>query len=241
MAAKKSAREAREERERKLVFKHKFEKRITLAKMGKQALDAGDYGLAIQRFAEYMEIMAEYKQTKDFYGLKVSHFDPKSELTEMLMMSHLFFEMARVYDASPKFQDESKRCLDQFVAFSANQPYQVVNSELIRKHLKKSVFKNPEVFRNAHQQIFVQSKKCYVVTFCYGNDHQITQDYRAFKDWLLDYPAGQEFIRVYYKYSSVAVTKWQHHPALKFVSKFILRPLLVLFSKTLLRFILPRC
>ncbi len=236
-----SSKEARLERERLIIFKHKFNNRITIAKFGKQALDAGDYGTAIQRFVEYMEIMAEYKKTKDFFSLKVSQFDSKSELTEMLMMSHIYFEMARVYDAVPKFQEESKRCLDQFVAFSTNQPYQVVNSELIRKHMKKSAFKKPEVFLNAHRQIYVQSKKCYVVTFCYGNDHQMTQEYRLFKDWLLDYPLGQELVRIYYKYSSVMVSNWEKRPAMHLVSKILVRPLLVLFSKTILPFILPKC
>ncbi len=236
-----SSKEARLERERLIIFKHKFNNRITIAKFGKQALDAGDYGTAIQRFVEYMEIMAEYKKTKDFFSLKVSQFDSKSELTEMLMMSHIYFEMARVYDAVPKFQEESKRCLDQFVAFSTNQPYQVVNSELIRKHMKKSAFKKPEVFLNAHRQIYVQSKKCYVVTFCYGNDHQITRDYRLFKDWLLDYPFGQELVRIYYKYSSVMVSNWEKRPAMHLVSKILVRPLLVLFSKTILPLILPKC
>lgn len=237
----KSTKQAREERERMLIFKHKFENRITIAKFGKESLDAGDYGNAIHRFGEYMEIMAEYKKTKDFYSLRVSHFDPKTELTEMLMMSHIFFEMARVYDAVPKFQPESKRCLDQFVAFSSNQPYQVVNSELIRKHLKKSVFKQPELFQNAHRQIYVQSKKCYVVTFCYGTDHPLTREFRLFKDWLLDYAAGREAVRIYYQYSSVMVEKWEKNPFITLASKIIIRPLLVLFSKTILRLILPKC
>lgn len=237
----KSSKEARLERERLIIFKHKFENRITIAKFGKQALDAGDYGTAIQRFVEYMEIMAEFKKTKDFFSLKVSQFDSKSELTEMLMMSHIYFEMARVYDAVPKFQEESKRCLDQFVAFSTNQPYQVVNSELIRKHMKKSAFKKPEVFLNAHRQIYVQSKKCYVVTFCYGNDHQMTHEYRLFKDWLLDYSLGQELVRIYYKYSSVMVGNWEKRPSMHLASKILVRPLLVLFSKTILPLILPKC
>lgn len=237
----KSTKELREEREKLLIFKHKFENRISIARFGKECLDAGDYGNAIHRFAEYMEIMAEYKQTKDFYSLRPGQFDPKTELTEMLMMSHIFFEMARVYDAVPKFQTESKRCLDQFVAFSSNQPYQVVNSELIRKHLKKSVFKQPELFREAHRQIYVQSKKCYVVTFCYGTDHPLTQEYRQFKDWLLDYPLGRELVRIYYQHSSVMVAKWENNPLLRFLSKILVRPLLVLFSKTILPLILPKC
>jgi hypothetical protein len=151
----------RDEREKILRLKHKYENRITVAKHGKECLDAGDYGNALKKFIDYFLILVELKEVKDIYELKVHMFDPKKDLTELLMISHIFFEMARMYDAVPKFQEDSKKCLDQFVHFSANQPFQVVNSEMVRKYLKKSVFKNPEVFRSAYQQIFVQSKKCY--------------------------------------------------------------------------------
>lgn len=241
MAKTKSGREAREEREKMLVLKHKYENRITIAKFGKQCLDLGDYAAALQRFNEYMEIMAEVKGTRDFYSLKAAHFNVKSDITEMLMMSHVFFEMARIYDAVPKYQEDSKRCLEQFVAFSANQPYQVVNSELIRKHLKKSVFKNPEAFREAYQQIYVQSKKCYVVTFCYGNEHPVTQEYRALKDRLLEFRAGQELVRLYYRSSSQIVPHWEKNHAMHLVGKFLIRPVLLVFSKTILPLILPKC
>lgn len=198
----KSVRAAREEREKMLLLKHKFDHRITTAKFGKQSFDVNDYAGALKKFSEYLLVMAEVKRVKDFYSLTPQHFNPKTELTEMMMISHIFFEKARMYDAIPQFHEEAVRCLELFVRFSANQPYQVVNSELIRKHLKKSRFKNPEAFRQAYQQIFVQSKKCFIVTFCYGDQHPITQDFRQLKDWLLNFPSGQNFIRYYYLWSS---------------------------------------
>lgn len=238
MAQLKSGKQAREERERMLILKHKFENRITIAKFGKESLDMGDYSNALAKFVEYLQIMADVKKQKDFYALKPGHFDPKKDITEMLMISHVFFEMARIYDAVPRFQEDCLKCLEQFVSFSANQPYQVVNSEMIRKYLKKSIFKNPEAFRNSYQQIYVQSKKCYVVTFCYGNSHPVTQDFRAFKDWLLESRTGCEMVRIYYKYSSVIVPKWEGSRAMHLFAAFFLRPTLVLFSKTLLRLII---
>lgn len=236
-----SSKKAREEREKMIVLKHKFDNRITITKFGKEALDAGDYSTALQRFVEYMQTMAEVKNVKDFYSLKASHFDPSKDITEMLMISHVFFEMARIYDAVPRFSEDAKKCLEQFVAFSANQPYQVVNSEMIRKYLKKSVFKNPEAFRNAHEQIYVQSKKCFVVTFCFGTDHLVTNNYRELKDWLLNFPLGQEIVRIYYLNSSTIVGRWENNHSVRFVAKYTVRPLLLLFSKTLLRFIIKKC
>lgn len=236
----KTGRAAREERERMLVLKHKFNHRITTAKFGKQSFDVNDYAGSIQKFKEYLLIMAEVKKVKDVYSLTPAHFDPKTELTEMMMISHIYFEMARMYDAIPQFHEDSKNCLTQFVRFSANQPYQVVNSELIRKHLKKSRFKNVEDFRLAYQQIFVQSKKCFVVTFCYGDAHPLTQEFRAFKDVLLEYPLGREMVRVYYQHSSVLVSRWEGNRLFHFIMSFLLKPLLAVFSKTLLPLILRK-
>ncbi len=236
--AMKSGKEAREEREKMLILKHKFENRITITKIGKEALDNGDYATALQRFVEYMTVMGDVKKVKDFYSLRPGHFDNKRDVTEMLMISHVFFEMARIYDAVPKFQEDSKKCLEQFVIFSANQPFQVVNSELIRKHLKKSVFKHPEEFRAAYEQIYVQSKKCYVVTFCYGTNHDITNQYRELKNVLLDSQFGRELVRIYYTHSSVIVPKWENSRLMHAFAGFILKPMLLLFSKTLLRLII---
>lgn len=236
----KSGRAAREEREKMLILKHKFDHRITTAKFGKQSFDVNDYAGAIRKFSEYLLVMAEVKKVKDLYSLTPQKFDPKTEMTEMMMISHLYFEMARMYDAIPQFHEDSKKCLDQFVLFSSNQPYQIVNSEMIRKHLKKSRFKNQEMFRGAYQQIFVQSKKCYVVTFCYGDTHPVTQDYRLFKDWLLDFPLGQQMVRHYYNHSSVLVPRWQNNALARFLGAWVIRPLLLLFAKTVLPFIISK-
>lgn len=240
MAAPKSSKAAREERERKLVLKHKLDNRITVTRFGKEALDTGDYSGAIRRFNEYLLTIAEAKGASNIYGIKVHQFDPQKDLTEMLMISHIYFEMARIYDASAKFQDDAQKCLEQFVHFSANQPYQVVNSELVRKYLKKSVFKNHDLFRNAYQQIYVQSKKCYVVTFCYGDSHPVTQAYRALKEVMLESHLGRELVRQYYLLSSEIVPTWANSKFMHFIGKYFFAPTLLLFSKTLLRFILKR-
>lgn len=237
----KSSKASRDERERIIKLRHKYENRITIARYGKESLDAGDYGNALKKFMDYLHIMAEIKEVKDAYELRTNHFDSKKEITEMLMISHIFFEMARLYDAVPKFQSDVVKCLEQFVHFTANQPYQVVNSEMVRKYLKKSNFKNPDTFRNAYQQIYVQSKKCYIVTFCYGNDHWITRECREFKDWLLQYSWGQQVVRHYYRISSEAVPVCEQNFFLRHATRLVIRPMLMVFSKIILPVILKRC
>lgn len=241
MAIIKNGKAAREERERLIMLNQKYEQRISIAKIGKAALNNRDYSTAISRFVEYMKIMADVKQVGDYLELRPSHFDTKKEVTEMLMMSHVYFEMARIYDGSPKFAQEAQKCLGQFIAFTANQPYQIVNSEMLRKYLKRTAFKNAEMFQSAHKQIYIESKKCYVVTFCYGDSHPVTRDFRIFKDWLLKFEVGHRLVRWYYLYSSHAVIRWEHHRGIKLLSFLFLKPTLLFLSKTILRVIIRKC
>lgn len=228
--------EEQDKRKKDALVLHKYENRITITRFGKEAFDNADYAVALSRYKEYLQVVADYKEAgEDIYSIKTSHFIPEQDLTEMMMISQIYLELARIFDAVPKYQDEVQKCLDQFLHFTTNQPYQVINSELLRKHMKRSNLKNYLVFSSCYQQIAIQSKKCYIVTFCYGNDHPVTHDYRAFKDWMLNYRLGQEFVRFYYLHSSSLVEKWYNDPSMHFVGKYLFSPLLKLFSKTLLR------
>ena len=231
----------REERERLLVLKHKYENRVTIAKFGKESFDAGDYANAIKKYTEFFEILAEALECKDIYSLSTDKFDPKSQLTEMLMISHIYFDLARIYDSNEKFHDEARKCLDRFIHFSINQPYQVVNSELIRKYVKKSRLKLLTDFQNSYHQIYIQSKKCFVVTHCYGEHHQITQDYRQFKEWMLDFSWGHQFIQRYYQLSPKLIHWCEKFPI---ISSFFIVPTkfsLRLVAKFILPLILKSC
>lgn len=225
------------ETQKSLALKLGYDYRITLARFGKEFVNSGDYVNALLRYGEYFNIMAEAKHVKDAYSLDPKHFDPKIDLCEMLMISHIFFEMAKIYDFLPKFHEECKKCIDQFVLFSINQPYQAINSELARRSYRRKSFKNPDIFKFAYEQIFIKSNKCYIVTFCYGDSHPITSEYRKLKSILLNYKVGRELVRIYYYHSSELVNRWENNKCMKFFAQIVVKPILVLFSKTLLRFI----
>ena len=231
---------SRDKLEKQIRLKKKFETRITMAKRGKIALDAADYTTALRCFNEYLSIMAEIKEVKEYNELKLSMFDPKKDLTETFMISQILFEMARLYDAVPKFQPAAQKCLDLFVHFTANQPYQVVNSELVRKSLKRSTYKSPDMFREAYRQIFVQSKKCYIVSFCYGDEHIVTKDCRILKDRLMRYDLGQTLVQMYYQFSSQAIPKCENNIILRSFTRILVKPILFLFSKTFLPVIIKK-
>src|SRR5690606_19530166 len=102
-------------------------------------------------------------------------------------------------------------------------------------YLKSSHLKDYNQLHELYQQIALQSKKCYIVTYALGTDHPVTHHYRDLKDWLLQYSWGQQLVRIYYTHSSVLVERWSENSSMHLVGKYLLAPLLTLFSKTILR------
>lgn len=227
---KKQVKDALKEREHKLMLKHKYDTRITNVRQGKEAFAKGDFVTAIRRYTEYLETVAEVNRIPNIYEIRPVHFDKNKNVTEMLMISHLYFELAKVYDATGKFEEDVKKSLEQFVLFSANQPYQVVNSEMCRKHLRKFKFRQQQVFFDAYQQIFVKSRKCYIATHCFGEEHPTTQKLRALKSWLEKRPGGLTLIDWYYRTSTGWLEILRHSPALDRFSTPLVRIFLSWFS-----------
>jgi hypothetical protein len=227
---KKKVQDELKDRERRLILKHRYETRITSVKQGKQAFAMGDFVTAIRRYTEYLETIAEVHGLSGIYDIKPDHFHKTKDVTEMMMLSHLYYELAKVYDATGKFHGDVEKCLDQFVTFSVNQPYQVVNSEMARKHMNKFKFKNHEFFMRAYQQIFVKSRKCYVATHCLGELHPETQRLRLFKAWLLKKPAGLLLVSSYYRTSSPLVQWLDRNPRHSRLFNSLTRPCLMWFS-----------
>jgi len=237
---KKKVQDELKDRERRLILKHRYETRISSVKQGKQAFASGDFVTAIRRYTEYLETIAEVHGLSGIYDVKPDHFNKSKDITEMMMLSHLYYELAKVYDATGKFQGDVEKCLDQFVTFSVNQPYQVVNSEMARKHMNKFKFKNHEFFMRAYQQIFVKSRKCYVATHCLGDAHPETQRLREFKGWLLKKPCGTRIVAYYYRSSSLLVTWLDSHPGISQLFNSVTRPCLMWFSSKVVTRIMGR-
>ncbi len=237
---KKKVRDSLKEREHIAILKHRYDTRITNVKIGKHAFSKGDFLTAIRKYTEYLEVVAEVNKIPGIYELHPGHFDKNKDLTEMLMISNLYFELAKVYDATGKFQDDLSKCLDQFVLFSANQPFQVVNSEMCRKHLRKFKFKNHDLFFKAYQQIFVKSRKCYVATHCFGEDHTHTNNLRTFRDIIIEYSIGRGLVRGYYQHSPKFVRFLDNHPRLSRLINPTLRFGLSRFSSLLESHILSK-
>jgi len=221
------------DRARKLALQKKFGQRITIARQGRDAYLGKDYVTASKKYNEYLIILSETNDLEDIFQLSPTMFDSKTQVTEMLLISHIYWEMARIHEMTPKLTITYQKCLKQFARFTSNQPYQVLNAEMLRKYIKKNAKTSHQIghLNATYSQIFVESKKCYIATHCYGTDHQITNQLRLFKAELLKWPTGLFLIRSYYQHSSKLVEFCRHHKNIGKLIRLILSPLLWLFAK----------
>lgn len=225
--------ESSRDKQKKLALQKKFSTRITIARQGREAFLAKDYVTALKRYNEYLSILSESKEIQDIYALTPAMFNNKTQVTEMLLISHIYWEIARINEMTPKLQANFQKALSQFVKFTTNQPYQVLNAEMLRKYIKKNQKSSRQIalLNDAYSQIFVQSKKCYIATMCMGENHEVTRQLRDFKSHLLKWPYGQKLVECYYRLSSKLVNYLENKIILQKNLKRAISPLLTFFAK----------
>ena len=182
--------------------------------------------LAVDSYNKYLGILALYFDvTED--RLTPSMFDTEKDMTELLLISHAYWDLAKAYDRSPNLQRECFRCLEQFIKFSIGFKYQHVNAQIIRKFNNKKQAHNLKAFEAAYHKIQISAKRCYLATMCFGFEDEKTEVLRHFKLKIAKYNLGLDFIDFYYAHSPTLVNYLEERPKQKFLfNVFIARPIL---------------
>lgn len=227
--------EDQEERRRDLELTAKYNQRITIAKVARNAFTAKNYTLAIKHYTEYLTILAHSKEIEDIFTLSPSDFDEKTPVSELLLISHVYWDLARMYASSANYLEYQQKSLAQFVKFTANQPYQVLNSEMVRKFIKKRTrakdsLEYLEILSGIHSQIFTESNSCFIASYAFGYEHKTTYTLRQFKAELLDWPFGVTLVRIYYKYSPALIDYIVHKRSLNYFTRLTIVPILRIFA-----------
>lgn len=227
-----SARNAKKEKARNMEqLNRRYVNRITVAKHGKVLYEKSDYINAIKHYNMYLKIIADVKEV-DEKRINPGLFNPEQELSEMLLISHIYWDLTRIYDRTPHLNKEFHRCLGQFLAFTTGHPYQVVNSEMLRRYIRSGKLINKKDFQEAYQKIYVNSKKCYIATHAFGFEDQVTNEIRKFRPQLMSFKLGRVFTSKYYLYSPDIVRFLEKHKLVDFIiTKCIVRPFLFSFAK----------
>ncbi len=183
---------------------------------------------AVDNYYKYLAILANNFNTTE-EKLSPTLFDPEKDISELLLISHAYWDLAKAFDRSPHHQRECLRCLDQFTKFSIGFKYQHVNAQIIRKFNNKKYAHNLKAFDQAYTKIHISSKKCYLATYAYGDEHFITRDLRQFKLKIQNHSLGLSFIKFYYRISPqlIEISEQQKimGKSLYYVSRAIIYPI----------------
>ncbi len=216
----------------------RYSRRLQVLKKAQEFSQNDNVVEAIKYYLEYLDILAKYHDTNE-EKLAPHFFDDKQELAEIFLISHVYWDLAKAYDRSLRLHKESARCLQQFVKFTVNFKFQYINSELIKKFLKKRMAHHPKNFEKAYHDIKVNSKQCFLATYCFGPEHYVVSSLRDFKVRRLNHSRfGTLFIAYYYSFSPKLINFCRRYPLpSKLVVTTILRPGLFLLAKALNKFV----
>jgi hypothetical protein len=206
-----------------------YRTRLGHLKRAQQLVRDDRVAAAVDSYTKYLGILALYFDVPEA-KLSPTLFDAEKDMTELLLISHAYWDLAKAFDRSPNLQSDCVRCLDQFMKFTIGFKYQHVNAQIVRKFNNKKQAHNPKAFESAYQRIQVSSKKCYIATSCFGDNHPTTAQLRQFKLTIAKSELGLNFIDFYYSVSPGIVDFFNRNPFVKTVSEFFIRPILKTFA-----------
>lgn len=224
---KQDPKELKDQKKREQVIEL-YRTRLTHLKHAQAFVKEDRMAQAVDSYNKYLGILALYFDTTED-RLTPSLFDAQKDMTELLLISHAYWDLSKAYDRSPNLQRECLRCLEQFTKFSIGFNYQHVNAQIIRKFNNKKQAHNLKAFEAAYQKIQINSKRCYVATMCFGFEHSKTKELRDFKLKIAPFERGRDFIDLYYRFSPTLVNFLEARPVLRYFFNLIAKPVLSTF------------
>ncbi len=208
------------------VLEARYKQRFSLIKIAKMSIDGGDPHQAIRSFEELFDALSHHHKVK-ILDLNPIHIRGRQAVAEKLLLSHCFYNMARLMDLKVDEESQSKvqLYLNQFAKFTLNQPFQSVNTRMLYQHLNKTKFRNKNPFDLCYKKIMAESKMCFFANYCFGENHPITQHFRTVKLKMLKTKWGSRFVEIYYNYSGSIVQTLEFSRFISILLKnIILRP-----------------
>ncbi|OFZ14192.1 MAG: hypothetical protein A2X86_04895 [Bdellovibrionales bacterium GWA2_49_15] len=230
VAKRKQGAEAGEEQERPKYIIQKYRDRLNILRHAQEFSQKDDIPRAVTAYMKYLESLAEYFEiTED--KLHPELFAREKNLAEILLISQVYWDLAKAYDRSPRLKKECERCLKQFVKFSLGFKFQFINSEMLRKFMKKRAAYNPKLFSDAFQKLKLNSRSCYIATYSFHENSMIVYDLRQFKQKLVKSSLGSMLTDLYYRQSPNLIDLFIEYPNVGLLANSIfIRPLLRAFT-----------
>lgn len=140
-----------------------FKRRLELARQGLAFYRAKKIGEAARAFLTYIKILENWKKVSE-NGLTPSCFDLKTDAPELLLLSGVYWDLAKLFDRSeaPENLKDFHHYLNQFVVFSKGMNFESLSAETMRKYIRSENPVHKQAFKNAYKKLTGSS--CFVAT-----------------------------------------------------------------------------
>ena len=187
------------ERQHRLAM---LRRRLQLASAGVHAYEEGKISEAVRNFHSYLHILEDWKGVREG-KLTPAHFDVKTDVSELLLISGVYWDLAKLYDRTKSAgkQREFYEYLEKYIAFTKGMPFQHVGLETLRKYIANDKALHMSDFKNAYRVMGGKPSPCFVATsladVC---DERTLPRLRTFRDLKLRRSGpGRAFIAWYYR------------------------------------------
>lgn len=196
---------AQKEAERK---RENLRKRLEVVRGGVDSLTAESYGEATKSFLTYLRLLEMSKGVPP-KGLHPSKFDAKRELPELVLVTGIYWDLARTFDRlkSNKRQREHAHYLEQFVVFARNAQFKPLCAETLRKYLAADKAVHRADFKAAYKQL--GGNTCFIASSLLdvADPETLPRLTRFRDDRLVLTGPGRWFIRKY-EWMAPVVSRW---------------------------------
>jgi hypothetical protein len=184
-----------EEEHRRRMLRH----RIDVARAGVKLYKEKKIGEAVKMFHTYIRILEDWKGVNEG-GLTPKLFDKEKDVAELLLISGVFWDLAKLYDRtrSERKKKDFFMYMEKYILFSKDMPFQPVSAETLRKYIENDKPIHKDHFKSAYKVI--GGGKCFIATSLFDvSDPRTIVRLQSFRDERLVRVAwGRAFIRLYY-------------------------------------------
>lgn len=193
--------------------KEMLRRRIEIAKEGVALYQKGNLIDSMKKYQQYLLILEMWKKCgRD--GLLPDHFDKKRDIYELVLISGIYWDMAKLYDRAKKADQKAELnvAIQKYLVFSKGFPYQPLSAEALRRYLGSGRCKHKPEFKKAYQSL--SGDKCFIATslldHCEPNTLTLLRRFRDEK--LVRHPFGRLFVRFYYRTGWIVAGLLDHAP-----------------------------
>ncbi len=202
-----------------------WRKRIAIARKGMAQYEDAKFGEALHTFREYLAIL-EHHHSVPAGGLRPSIFDAKKEAGELLLISGIYWDLAKIYDRIKGKQLDLRLSLNKFYEFSAGRPHVILASEAMRRYIASDKCTNKEDFKNTHRLLRNTLTKCFIASAVFGPLSPEVAVLQQFRDQrLLPWAPGRAFIAFYYRISPPVARALLYVAPARALTRVLLKPL----------------